>query len=101
MSSRENVITDSTVIFIHINYSAEIENKFQQNHYLFHGSSIYSWYPIVKNGLKVMSGTALQANGAVYGHGIYFSDSFKFSCCITGSAFFIGVAALNELPLLL
>jgi ubiquitin-protein ligase len=79
MSSRENVIIDSSVIFIHINYSAEIENKFLQNHYLFHGSSIYSWYPIIKNGLKVMSGTALQANGAVYGNGIYFSDSFQFS----------------------
>jgi ubiquitin-protein ligase len=79
MSSRENVISDKSVIFIHINYSAEVENKFHQNHYLFHGSSIYSWYPIIKNGLKVMSGTALQANGAVYGKGIYFSDSFKLS----------------------
>lgn len=79
MSSRENVIPDSSVIFIHINYSAEIENKFQQNYYLFHGSSIYSWYPIIKNGLKVMSGTTLQANGSAYGNGIYFSDSFQFS----------------------
>ena len=79
MSSRENVITNSSGIFIHINYSAEIENKFQQNYYLFHGTSIYSWYPIIKNGLKVMSGTALQANGAAYGNGIYFSDSFQFS----------------------
>jgi len=79
MSSRENVIADSSVVFIHINYSAEIENKFQQNYYLFHGSSMYSWYPIIKNGLKVMSGTALQANGAAYGKGIYFSDSFHFS----------------------
>ena len=79
MSSRENVIPDSSVIFIHINYSAEIENKFQQNHYLFHGSSSYSWYPIIKNGLKVMSGTEFQANGAAYGNGVYFSDSFQFS----------------------
>ena len=79
MSSRENVIKDSSVIFIHINYSAEIENKFQQNYYLFHGTCIYSWYPIIKNGLKVMSGTEFQANGAAYGNGIYFSDSFQFS----------------------
>lgn len=79
MSSRENVIKNNSVIFIHMNYSAEVENKFQNNYYLFHGSSIYSWYPIVKNGLKVMSGTALQANGAAYGHGIYFSDSFTMS----------------------
>ena len=79
MSSRENIFSDNSTIFIHINYSAEIENKFQQNHYLFHGSSIHSWYPIIKNGLKVMSGTALQANGSAYGKGIYFSDSFELS----------------------
>lgn len=79
MSSRENVLSDTSVVFVHINYSASIENKFQQKHYLFHGSSIYSWYPIVKNGLKVMSGSALQANGAAYGNGIYFSDSFQFA----------------------
>jgi ubiquitin-protein ligase len=65
--------------FIHINYSADIENKFIQKHFLFHGSSISSWYPIVKNGLKVMSGTAMMANGAKYGNGIYFSDQFNMS----------------------
>lgn len=65
--------------FIHINYSTEIENKFTQKYFLFHGSSLTSWYPIVKNGLKVMSGTAMMANGAAYGNGIYFSDSFQMS----------------------
>lgn len=87
MSSRENInISNSTPInkscslkFIHINYSAEIENKFPQKYFLFHGSSLSSWYPIVKNGLKVMSGTAMMANGAVHGDGIYFSDSFQMS----------------------
>jgi ubiquitin-protein ligase len=79
MSSKENIVPNSSEIIIHINYSAQIENKFQQNYFLFHGSSIYSWYPIIKNGLKVMSGTGLQANGAAYGNGIYFSDSFQFS----------------------
>lgn len=29
------------------------------NNYLFHESSIYSWYPIIKNGLKVISSTDL------------------------------------------
>lgn len=70
---------ETNIIFLNINYSAEIENKFPQKYYLFHGSSVYSWYPIVKNGLKVMSGTALQANGAAHGPGIYFSDSFEMS----------------------
>jgi hypothetical protein len=79
MSSRENIITNSDVVFIHINYSADIENKFGQKYYLFHGSPMYSWYPIIKNGLKVMSGTAFQANGAAHGNGIYFSDSYQYS----------------------
>ena len=38
-----------------------------------------SWDWFVKNGLKVMSGTEFQANGAAYGNGIYFSDSFQLS----------------------
>lgn len=92
MSSRDNICTSKLVQgklvstksqdslkFIHINYSAEIENKFPQKYFLFHGSSLSSWYPIVKNGLKVMSGTAMMANGAVHGNGIYFSDSFQMS----------------------
>lgn len=89
MSSRDNIMisnikqtttkTTNTIKFIHINYSADIENKFTQNHFLFHGSKISSWYPIVKNGLKVMSGTNMMSNGAVYGNGIYFSDSFQMS----------------------
>lgn len=75
-----NVIkSNSSLKFIHINYSADIENKFPQKHFLFHGSNLSSWYPIVKNGLKVMSGTAMMANGAAYGNGIYFSDSFQMS----------------------
>lgn len=89
MSSRDNIDTSKNikktstttngVKFIHINYSADIENKFRQKHFLFHGSGISSWYPIVKNGLKVMSGTAMMANGAVHGNGIYFSDQFNMS----------------------
>jgi ubiquitin-protein ligase len=65
--------------FIGFNYSYEIESTFKKEHYLFHGTPMYSWYPIIKKGLKVMSGTEFQANGAAYGNGIYFSDSFQFS----------------------
>ncbi len=78
MSSRENDINDS-VKFIHINYSTQVEERFRTGNFLFHGSKSYSWYPIIKNGLKVMSGTVLQANGAVHGKGIYFSDSYSMS----------------------
>lgn len=75
----ETTINTSCIKFIHINYSAEIENKFKQKYFLFHGSNISSWYPIVKNGLKVMSGTNMMANGAAFGIGIYFSNQFNIS----------------------
>lgn len=65
---------------IKILYPADIEAKFAyKQHLLFHGSNMYSWYPIIKNGLKNMSGTNLQMNGAVHGSGMYFSDSFHFA----------------------
>lgn len=80
ISKSKSVKSSGSIKFIHINYSAEIENKFPQKHFLFHGSGLSSWYPIVKNGLKVMSGTAMMANGAAFGNGIYFSDSFHMSC---------------------
>jgi hypothetical protein len=73
------VFNSSDVKFIGLNYSYEIESKFKKEYFLFHGTPIYSWYPIVKNGLKVMSGTEFQANGAAYGNGIYLSDQFSMS----------------------
>ncbi len=71
---------DNSVYFVDINYPVEVEKKFSDYfQFLFHGSAFYSWYPIIKNGLKVLSGTALQANGAVYGPGIYFSNDISFA----------------------
>jgi hypothetical protein len=75
----ESIFDKEGIKFIRFNYSYEIENDFKKENYLFHGTPLHSWYPIVKNGLKVMSGTEFQTNGAAYGNGIYFSDSFKFS----------------------
>lgn len=86
MCSRENIFKSKLLIknasnikFIHMNYSAEIENKFELKYFLFHGSNISCWYSIIKNGLKVMSGTKLMQNDASYGKGIYFSNSFMIS----------------------
>lgn len=73
----ESVFDSKDVKFIGLNYSYEIESKFKKEHFLFHGTPMYSWYPIVKNGLKIMSGTEFQANGAAFGNGIYFSDNFN------------------------
>ena len=47
--------------------------------FLFHGSRMENWYSMIKNGIKVCSGTKLQVNGAAYGKGIYLSDSIQFS----------------------
>jgi hypothetical protein len=75
----ENVFDTKDVKFIRLNYSYEVETKFSKEYFLFHGTPYYSWYPIVKNGLKIMSGTEFMANGAAYGNGIYLSDQFSMS----------------------
>jgi len=56
-----------------------VENEFDKSEwqYFFHGTSIYNWYSILRNGIKIMSGTSLMAHGAVYGSGVYLSDSFE------------------------
>jgi ubiquitin-protein ligase len=80
LTSRNDFVEDNSIQYIHINYPPEIENKFHYKpNFLFHGAGFFSWYPIIKNGLKILSGTALQANGAAYGQGIYMSDSLNTS----------------------
>jgi hypothetical protein len=69
----------NTIHLVKINYSAEIENKFNTGYYLYHGSPFHCWHSIIKNGLKVMSNTQFMTAGAVHGSGIYLSDSFQFS----------------------
>lgn len=75
----ETAFDSPNVRFIGLNYSYEVESKFSKEYFLFHGTPIHSWYPIVKNGLKVMSGTEFMANGAAFGNGIYLSDQFSMS----------------------
>ncbi len=78
--SRDDVTGDNDVSYINIIYPSEIEKEFQyKQNFLFHGAGFFSWYPIMKNGLKVLSGTQLQANGAAYGRGIYMSDNLSTS----------------------
>ena len=43
----------------------------------FHGSGIGNWHPILRTGLKNMSGTAGQINGAAYGSGIYVGNDMR------------------------
>lgn len=41
--------------------------------FAFHGSPIYNWHSILRSGLINASGTAMQANGAAHGAGVYMS----------------------------
>jgi poly [ADP-ribose] polymerase 6/8 len=47
--------------------------------FLWHGSAGDRWHSILRNGLKNASGTALQANGAARGAGIYFAPNSQMS----------------------
>jgi hypothetical protein len=43
--------------------------------YMFHGSALSNWHSIVRGGIKCLSGTKFMTTGAVWGNGIYMSDS--------------------------
>ncbi|CAK0801600.1 unnamed protein product [Prorocentrum cordatum] len=47
--------------------------------FAFHGSPLPSWYSIVRNGLRNLSGTEFQNNGAAYGPGVYLADQLDVS----------------------
>jgi hypothetical protein len=71
---------DGSAHIITFDYTASQEEKFSNgSNWLFHGSGIYSWHWILKYGLKVMSKTPAQLNGAAYGSGIYMSDKYETS----------------------
>lgn len=77
---------DDDVEYFNINYSTEIENEIKSKldnktkyYYLYHGSPFHCWYSIIKNGLKVMSGTEFMTTGAAHGNGIYLSDQLTTS----------------------
>lgn len=81
-----------------VNHTAGEEARFVRvGHtptYLYHGSGLANWHSITHNGIRVMSGTALMTSGAVWGDGIYLSDSVGMSynfCRDDGTGFIIGV----------
>lgn len=47
--------------------------------YLYHGSRVSNWYSILRNGIKVMSGTTWMSAGAAHGTGIYCSNDLALS----------------------
>ncbi len=83
--SMEKEWSSQSVQIWKITHPFYLENQFkektggQTNSYLFHGSNSACWYSILRNGIKVLSNTSLQKNGAAYGPGIYVSDSYNFA----------------------
>jgi hypothetical protein len=47
--------------------------------YLYHGSPLSNWHSIMRNGLRVTSGTSWMTSGAAFGTGIYLSDTLNVS----------------------
>ena len=47
--------------------------------FLFHGSSIYNWHCILREGLKNLSHTGMMTNGASWGSGIYLAECSSLS----------------------
>lgn len=58
-----------------IAFAGEFRTNAQQSRVMFHGTSLDRLYLIMHQGLKVMSGTPLQAFGAAYGAGIYLAEN--------------------------
>jgi hypothetical protein len=53
--------------------------------YLYHGSPILNWHSIMRNGIKIMSGTKFMTSGSAYGDGIYLTNLLRRSCTFAGS----------------
>ncbi len=89
-----------------VNHNGQIEQEFQDkvkihsNLYLFHGSSYENWYSIMRNGLKICSGSALMTAGAAHGTGIYLSNDINLSLGYTGlnAACIFGVYEVLNIP---
>lgn len=75
----ENIDFEKCSIY-EVTYQEDNQNKESKtNKYLFHGSKVYNWFSILRNGLKSCSGTSLMRAGAAYGQGVYLSSSFSYA----------------------
>ncbi|KAF2095056.1 hypothetical protein NA57DRAFT_79545 [Rhizodiscina lignyota] len=78
--------------FVLANAAPGLESAFATNFatygstVLFHGTSLDRLYCILREGLRVVSGTGLQQHGATSGHGIYLADEPSTSTGYFGSA---------------
>mgnify|MGYP003385924697 CR=1 FL=1 len=81
-----------------IHYHPSIEEGFtsEKSSYLFHGSGLGNWHPIIRNGIRNMSGTHLMAHGQARGPGIYLASNIATSFGYTGGSTMTGVCMVNN-----
>jgi hypothetical protein len=59
---------------------AELEQRNGEGSFFaWHGSAMSNWHAILRDGLRVLSGTKLMTNGQAYGSGIYVAQSISTS----------------------
>lgn len=81
-----------------VKYHPQVEEDFKNRSkkfgtiFRYHGSGYHNWYSIMRNGLKIMSGTRMMTNGAAHGSGIYLASSINVSMgYMSGSVNIFGV----------
>lgn len=74
-------INSANINIYKITHSEEKEREFfnitTESKILLHGTSCRNIYSIMKNGIKVMSGTNYEINGSIYGNGIYLTNNIS------------------------
>lgn len=96
-SNRANIYSVGKDLY-EFKYHPSIENKFDYNNsiFLYHGSAIESWHPIMRNGIKNLSNTKLMVHGAVHGPGVYLAKSANTARGYTGGSPYIGVCLVKN-----
>jgi hypothetical protein len=75
--------------FILVSSNPEVEGNFRKmrskfgSFYAFHGSASGNWHSILREGLKILSGTSKMSAGAAYGNGIYTAYEILYLCLET------------------
>lgn len=96
-SSTNKQLIKSKISLHKIKYDEFMEEKFgysQNISYLYHGSPIYNWHSILRNGIKNCSNTKFMTTGKAHGAGVYLSDSLNTAAMYAGSN---GIIAIVEL----
>lgn len=77
----DNIFDTNQVISFVVDQDPMINKQFEgiPVNYLFHGSSLSHWFSILRNGIKVYSGTNMQLHGQARGPGVYLSNTMATS----------------------